>query len=57
MIVFEENNPDTIEGIILKTKQYGGEKIEKAFNIIKRKNTDNPKKTYEYVVGILEGIE
>ena len=56
-IVFEENNPDTIEGIILKTKQYGREKMKKAFNIIKQKNTDNPKKTYEYVVGILEGME
>jgi len=31
--------------------------MEKAFNIIKRKNTDNPKKTYEYAVGILEGIQ
>ena len=56
-IVFEENNPDTIEDIILKTKQYGREKMKKAFNIIKKKNTDNPKKTYEYVIGILEGME
>ncbi|MBU1086722.1 MAG: hypothetical protein KKD05_04305 [Candidatus Omnitrophica bacterium] len=53
-IVFEDYNPATIEDIILKTKQYGPKKIKKAFAIIAQKNTDNPKKTYVYVVGILE---
>jgi len=57
MIVFEENNPDILEDIILKSRQYGREKMKKAFSIINKKNTDNPKKTYEYVVGILEGME
>ena len=53
-IVFEENNPQIIEDIILKTKQYGEEKIKKAFDIVALKNTDNPKKSYAYVVGIIE---
>lgn len=53
-IVFEENNPQVIEDIILKTKQYGAEKIKKAFDIVALKNTDNPKKSYKYVVGIIE---
>jgi len=53
-IVFEENNPVVIEDIILKTRQYGAEKIKKAFDIVALKNTDNPKKSYGYVVGIIE---
>lgn len=53
-IIFEENNPQIIEDIILKTKQYGEEKIKKAFDIVALKNTDNPKKSYAYVVGIIE---
>ena len=53
-IIFEENNTQIIEDIILKTKQYGEEKIKKAFDIVAQKNTDNPKKSYAYVVGIIE---
>lgn len=53
-IVFEENSPAVIEDIILKTRQYGAEKIKKAFDIVALKNTDNPKKSYAYVVGIIE---
>ncbi len=56
-IVFEENNPQIIEDIILKTRQYGAEKIKKAFDIVAQKNTDNPKKSYGYVVGIMENIK
>jgi len=53
-IVFEENNPQVIEDIILKTKQYGQIKVKKAFEIVAEKNPDNPKKSYSYVVGIIE---
>ena len=55
-IVFEENNPEVIADIILKTKEYGAEKIKKAFGIIAWKNIDNPKRTYSYVVGIIERL-
>ncbi len=53
-IVFEEYNPEVIEDIIFKTKEYGKKKIKKAFNIVAKKNLDNPKRKYSYVVGILE---
>lgn len=53
-IIFEENNPLIVEDIILKTKQYGAEKIKEAFDIVAQKNTDNPKKSYTYVVGVLQ---
>ncbi|MEK6728005.1 MAG: phospholipase D-like domain-containing protein [Candidatus Omnitrophota bacterium] len=56
-IVFEENNPEVIEDIIIKTKKYGEIKLKKAFDIIARKNPDNPKRIYSYVVGIIEKIE
>ncbi|MFH1094531.1 MAG: phospholipase D-like domain-containing protein, partial [Candidatus Omnitrophota bacterium] len=53
-IVFEAYNPQVIEDIIIKEKEYGKTTLKKAFNIVAQKNTDNPKKTYGYVVGILE---
>ena len=53
-IVFEEYNLQVIEDIILKTKEYGTKKIKEAFVIIAKKNIDNPKRKYSYVVGILE---
>ncbi|MCK5592144.1 MAG: hypothetical protein KAI72_09335, partial [Candidatus Pacebacteria bacterium] len=53
-IVFEEYNPQVIEDIIKKEKEYVKNTLKKAFNIVAKKNTDNPKKTYVYVIGILE---
>jgi len=53
-IVFEEYNPAVIEDIIVKGREYGQEKVGKAFAIVAQKNTDNPKKKYSYVAGILE---
>ena len=55
-IVFEENSPEVIEDIILKRKEYGKKKVKKAFNIVARKNIDNPKRKYSYVVGIIKKI-
>lgn len=55
-IIFEENNLEVIEDIILKTRQYGQEKMKKAFNIVAQKSINNPKRSYIYVVGILEQI-
>ncbi len=56
-IVFEENNPEVIEDIILKIQQYGQEKVKNAFDIVARKNIDNPKRSYVYVVGIIEKLK
>ena len=55
-IVFEESNPEVIKDIILKTEKYGGEKVKKAFDIAAQKNIDNPKRSYGYVVGIIENL-
>jgi len=56
-IVFEENNPEVIKDIILKTKQYGEKKVNKAFAVVSRQNIDNPKRIYGYVAGIIENTE
>lgn len=45
---------EVIKDIIIKTEKYGKEKVKNAFGIIDRKNIDNPKRTYNYVVGIIE---
>lgn len=52
-IVFEENNPEVIEDIILKTQEYGAKEIKRVFGEIARKNIDNPKRTYLDVTRIL----
>ena len=52
-IVFEENNSEVIEDIILKTKEYGEEEVKRVFGEIARKNIDNPKRNYVYVTRIL----
>lgn len=54
VIVYEENSPEVIENIILKTKEYGEKKVRQAFKIMAQKNPDNPLKTYNYAVGIME---
>jgi len=56
-IVFEENNSEVIEDIILKTKQYGEKEIKRVFDIVSQKNIDNPKRTYIYVTRIIGRTE
>lgn len=56
-IAFEENNPEVMEDIILKTKEYGAKEIKRAFSGIARKNIDNPKRNYGYVTRILGKTE
>lgn len=56
-IVFEENNPEVIEDIILKTKEYGEKEIKRVFGEVSRKNVDNPKRNYLYVTRILGRVE
>ncbi len=52
-IVFEENNPEVIEDIIAKMKEYGEKEVKIVFGEISRKNIDNPKRNYLYVTRIM----
>jgi hypothetical protein len=52
-IVFEENVPVIVEDIIKEINRLGIKKVKKAFDIIDKKNIDNPKRCYQYVKGIL----
>jgi HKD family nuclease len=52
-IVFEENSPEVIEDIILKTKEFGNKEMKRAFGEVAKKNPDNPKRNYIYVTRIL----
>ena len=53
-IVFEENSPEVVEDIIKHLNALGEKKVKKAFNIVSKKNIDNPKRCYQYVKGILK---
>lgn len=55
-IVFEENVPEIVEDIMKEIDRIGIEKVKNAFNIIAKKNIDNPKRCYQYVKGILETL-
>lgn len=53
-IVFKDNDIQVIEDIIRKIEEYGIEQVGKAFDKISAKVPDNPKRSYKYVVGILQ---
>ncbi len=38
----------------MKKRQYGQNKMKKAFDIVVQKSIDNPKRSYVYVMGIIE---
>ncbi|MDD5771930.1 MAG: phospholipase D-like domain-containing protein [bacterium] len=56
-VVFEENDPVTVEDIISLIDEYGIEKYREAISIVSQKAVDNPKRSHKYVVGILIGME
>lgn len=53
-IIYKGNDIQAIEDIIKKIKEYGDAKVDRAFWIVSQMAPDNPKRIYEYVVGILE---
>jgi len=53
-IIYEDNDTQIIEDIILKMSTYGEGRVAKAFSKISKKAPDNPKRSYKYVVGILQ---
>lgn len=53
-IVYKENDIQVIEDIIKKIEEYGIEEVDKAFRIVSDKSYSNPKRSYKYVVGMLQ---
>lgn len=53
-IVYKENDIQVIEDIIRKIEEYGSEHVALSFGKIAEKAPDNPKRSYKYVVGILQ---
>jgi len=53
-IVYKDNDIQIIEDIIKKINTYGLEQVGKSFDKIAQKAPDNPKRSYKYVVGILQ---
>ncbi|MBU4252947.1 MAG: hypothetical protein KKC39_03370 [Candidatus Omnitrophica bacterium] len=53
-IVFKGNDIQVIEDIIKKIDEYGVKQVREAFKTVSVKSTANPKRSYKYVVGILQ---
>ena len=53
-IVFKGNDTQVIEDIIKKIDEYGAEQVKEAFKTVSVKSIDNPKRSYRYVVGVLQ---
>jgi hypothetical protein len=53
-MVYKDNDIQIIEDIIKKMEEYGPEQIDKAFGKVSYRSPDNPKRSYNYVVGILQ---
>jgi len=54
-IVFEENNPWVIEEIVGLVRENGVKRVGWAFGEVAKKATDNPKRNFGYVKGMLRG--
>ncbi len=55
-LVFEENNPKTIEAVIELENQYGRALVEDASNKISEKNPDNPKRSAGYLINTVKSM-
>jgi HKD family nuclease len=55
-LVFEENNPKTIQALIDLEDQYGQAIIEEASKKISEKNPDNPKRSAGYLINTIKNI-
>ncbi|MDI6606746.1 MAG: phospholipase D-like domain-containing protein, partial [Candidatus Omnitrophota bacterium] len=53
-IVYKDNDIQVIEDIIKKIEEYGIKEVDKAFGKVSHRAPDNPKRSYKYVVGILQ---
>jgi hypothetical protein len=53
-MVYKGNDIQVIEDIIKKTEEYGAEQVAQAFGKVSHRSPDNPKRSYKYVVGILQ---
>ena len=56
-IVFKENDPQVVEDILITIKVAGEEPVKKAFSVVAKKRTDNAKRCYAYVKGILANLQ
>ena len=52
--VWKGGDIQVIDDIIKKTEEYGADQVARAFGIVSIKSADNPKRSYKYVVGILQ---
>ncbi len=53
-IVFKGNDTQVIEDIIKKIDEYGAAQVREALKTVSVKSTTNPKRSYRYVVGVLQ---
>jgi hypothetical protein len=53
-IVFKDNDIQVLEDIIKKMDEYGAKEVGEAFARVSYRSADNPKRSYRYVVGILQ---
>ncbi len=53
-IVFKDNDIQVIEDILNKITQFGAKEVREAFRKVASRNAANPKRSYRYVVGILQ---
>ena len=53
-MVYKGNDIQVIEDIIKRIEEYGIKEVDRAFGIASDKSYSNPKRSYKYVVGILQ---
>ncbi|MDP3042691.1 MAG: phospholipase D-like domain-containing protein [Candidatus Omnitrophota bacterium] len=56
-VVFKGYDLNVIEMIASFINTYGATKVDEAFKIVEQKSPDNPKRTFGYVIGILDKMK
>ena len=55
-VVFRENDPESVEILLELTTDYGETAVKRAVRIVAKKRTDNPKRSFAYLRGIIEKL-
>jgi hypothetical protein len=56
-LVYADSDADAVERFILLEKEFGREKVQRAYDLIAQKNPDNPRRCVGYFIGTVQGMK
>ena len=56
-LVYADSDADAVERFILLEREYGREKVQRAYDLIAQKDPDNPRRCVGYFIGTVRGLK